>query len=219
MITYGSYIDKNENLPKMTIKVALADTLVSLMAGIAIFPAVFAFGFKPDVGPKLLFVIIPTVFNSMPFGRIFMVFFFVLTAIAATGAMLSLLEVIIAYSTEQYQWTRRKATLLTILAIGLLGSTATLSNSILAQFTVFGKTFFDFYDFATSNVLLPVGGIFIALFVGWQWGHANVKREMSNEGQLKNDGLVRVYMVLIKYVVPIAIVLVLLVGLKILQFE
>jgi len=219
MITYGSYIDKNENLPKMAIKVALADTLVSLMAGIAIFPAVFAFGFKPDVGPKLLFVIIPTVFNSMPFGRIFMVFFFVLTAIAATGAMLSLLEVIIAYSTEQYQWTRRKATLLTILAIGLLGSTATLSNSILAQFTVFGKTFFDFYDFATSNVLLPVGGIFIALFVGWQWGHTNVKREMSNEGQLKNDGLVRVYMVLIKYVVPIAIVLVLLVGLKILQFE
>ena len=109
--------------------------------------------------------------------------------------------------------------MLTILAIGLLGSTATLSNSILAQFTVFGKTFFDFYDFATSNVLLPVGGIFIALFVGWQWGHANVKREMSNEGQLKNDGLVRVYMVLIKYVVPIAIVLVLLVGLKILQFE
>ena len=148
-----------------------------------------------------------------------MVLFFVLTAIAATGAMLSLLEVIIAYATEQYHWTRRKATLLTILAIGLLGSTSTLSNSVLAEVTVFGKNFFDFYDFTTSNVLLPVSGIFIAVFAGWQWGYANVKREMSNEGTLKNDGLVRVYMFLIKYVVPIAITLVLLVGLKILQFE
>ena len=218
MITYGSYVDKNENLPKMAIKVALADTLVSLMAGIAIFPAVFAFGFKPDAGPKLLFIIIPTVFSSMPFGRVFMVLFFVLTAIAATGAMLSLLEVPIAYLTEQYQWTRRNATLLTILGIALLGSTATLSNSLLANVTLFGKTFFDFFDFATSNVLLPLGGIFISLFVGWQWGYANVKQEMSNGGELKNDGLVRVYMFLVRYVVPTAIALVLLAGLNIIHF-
>ena len=213
MITYGSYVDKNENLPKMAIKVALADTLVSLMAGIAIFPAVFAFGFKPDAGAKLLFIIIPAVFNSMPFGRVFMVLFFLLTAVAATGAMLSLLEVIIAYLTEQYQWTRRKATLLTILAIGSLGSTATLSNSIFAKATMFGKTFFDFYDFTTTNILLPVGGIFIALFVGWQWGYANVKREMSNEGRLKNDVLVCVFMFFVRFIVPIAITLVLLAGL------
>lgn len=218
MITYGSYVDKNENLPKMALKVVLADTLVSLMAGIAIFPAVFAFGFQPDSGPKLLFIIIPTVFNSMPYGRVFMVLFFVLTAIAATGAMLSLLEVPIAYLTEQYQWTRRKATLLTILAIALLGSTATLSNSILANVTLFGKTFFDFFDFATSNVLMPLGGIFIALFVGWQWGYANVKKEMSNEGKLDNEGLVRVYMFLVKYIVPTAIALVLLAGLNIIHF-
>lgn len=214
MITYGSYVDKNENLPKMAIKVALADTLVSLMAGIAIFPAVFALGFTPDAGPKLLFIIIPAVFNSMPFGRVFMVLFFMLTAVAATGAMLSLLEVQIAYLTEQYRWTRRKATLLTILGIGLLGSTATLSNSIFAKVTVFGKTFFDFFDFTTSNVLLPVGGIFIALFVGWQWGYANVKREISNEGQLKNDGFVRVFIFLLRFIVPVSIVLVLLAGLN-----
>ena len=218
MITYGSYVDKNENLPKMAIKVALADTLVSLMAGIAIFPAVFAFGFTPDQGPKLLFVIIPAVFNSMPLGRVFMVLFFVLTAIAATGAMLSLLEVPIAYLTEQYQWTRRKATLLTILGIGLLGSTATLSNSLLAEVTVLGKTFFDFFDFATSNVLLPLGGIFIALFVGWQWGDAKVKQELSNQGQLANEGLANVYLFLVKYIVPLAIAVILLAGLNIIHF-
>lgn len=214
MITYGSYVDKNENLPKLALKVALSDTLVSLMAGIAIFPAVFAFGFKPNAGPSLLFITIPTVFSSMPFGRVFMVLFFVLTAIAATGAMLSLLEVPVAYLTEQFQWSRCKGTLLTILGIALLGTTATLSNSIFANVTIFGKTFFDFFDFATSNVLLPLGGIFIALFVGWQWGYAKVKQEMSNEGQLANDGLVRVYMFLVKYVVPIAITLVLLAGLN-----
>ncbi|MDR3540219.1 MAG: sodium-dependent transporter [Desulfosporosinus sp.] len=218
MITYGSYVDKNENLPKMAIKVALADTLVSLMAGVAIFPAVFAFGFKPDAGPKLLFIIIPTVFNSMPLGRLFMVLFFVLTAIAATGAMLSLLEVPIAYLTEQYLWTRRKATLLTILGIGLLGSTATLSNSLLANVTVFGKTFFDFFDFATSNILLPLGGIFIALFVGWQWGDAKVKLEMSNEGQLRNEGLAQIFIFLVKVIVPVAIALVLLAGLNVIHF-
>jgi len=219
MITYGSYVDKNENLPKMAIKVALADTLVSLMAGIAIFPAVFAFGVKPDLGPSLLFITIPAVFNSMPYGRVFMALFFVLTAIAATGAMLSLLEVQVAYLTEKFQWSRRKATLLTMLAIGSLGSTATLSSSIFAKVTVFGKTFFDFFDFTTTNILLPVGGIFIALFVGWQWGSKNVKREMSNEGHLKNDRLFSIYMILIKYVVPIAITLVLLVGLKIISFD
>ena len=218
MTTYGSYVDKNENLPKMALKVALADTLVSLMAGIAIFPAVFAFGFKPDAGPELLFITIPTVFSSMPFGKVFMVLFFVLAAVAATGAMLSMMEVPVAYFTEQYQHSRRKATLITILGIGILGSFATLSNSLFAKVTVFGKSFFNFFDFASSNVLLPLAGIFIALFVGWQWGYANVKREMSNEGQLTNNGLVRVYMVLIRFVVPVAIALILLVGLNIIQF-
>jgi len=100
----------------------------------------------------------------------------------------------------------------------LLGSTATLSNSLFAKVTVFGKTFFDFYDFSTSNILLPVGGIFIALFVGWQWGYVNVKREMSNEGQLTNDRLVRIFMFLVEYIVPFAIALVLLAGLNIIHF-
>lgn len=218
MITYGSYVGETENLPKMALKVALSDTLVSLMAGIAIFPAVFAFGFKPDAGPSLLFITIPTVFSSMPFGSVFMVLFFVLTAIAATGAMLSLLEVPVAYLTEQYAWSRRKATLLTILGIGLLGSTATLSNSILANVTFFDKNFFDLFDFATSNLLLPLGGIFIALFVGWQWGENIVYQEISNNGQIANARLAKVYLILVRFVVPVAITLVLLVGLKIIRF-
>lgn len=217
MITYGSYIGKTENLPKTAVKVVLSDTLVSLMAGVAIFPAVFAFGFKPDAGPSLLFITIPTVFSSMPFGNLFMVMFFILVAIAATGAMLSLIEVPVAFMVEELKWSRPKATILTILAIALVGSTATLSSSILSGLQLFGKNLFDTYDFLTSNILLPVGGIFIALFVGWQWRKDKVRLEFPNEGSLSYNVLTNVFIFLVKYIVPVAIAIVLLTGLKIIQ--
>lgn len=213
MTTYGSYIGKEEDLPRTALTVMLSDTLVSIMAGIAIFPAVFAFGFKPDAGPSLLFITIPMVFSAMPFGRFFMVMFFILVAIAATGAMLSLLEVPVAYLVEEHKLSRRVATLGTIIAVALVGSTATLSTSVLSNVLVFGKNMFDFYDFLTSNILLPVGGICFALFVGWRWGYQRMFTEFSNDGRLKNEGLAKVYFFLVKYVAPIAITLVLLAGL------
>ena len=110
MITYGSYFRADQNIPATAVKVMLADVLVSLLAGIAIFPAVFAFGFKPDAGPSLLFITIPAVFNAMALGRLFMPIFFVLAGIAATGAMVSLLEVPVAYLHETRGWSRRAAT-------------------------------------------------------------------------------------------------------------
>lgn len=213
MTTYGSYIGKDEDLPRTALKVMVSDTLVSLMAGIAIFPAVFAFGFKPDAGPSLLFITIPMVFSSMPFGRFFMVLFFILVAVAATGAMLSLLEVPVAYLVEEHKLTRRVATLGTIIAIALVGSTATLSTSLLSHQLFFGKNFFDLYDFVTSNILMPVGGIFFALFVGWRWGYQKMFVEFSNNGRLKNAGLAKIYFLLVMVVAPIAITFVLLAGL------
>lgn len=213
MTTYGSYIGKEEDLPRTALTVMLSDTLVSIMAGIAIFPAVFAFGFKPDAGPSLLFITIPMVFSAMPFGRLFMVLFFILVAIAATGAMLSLLEVPVAYLIEEHKLSRRVATLGTIIAVALVGLTATLSTSVLSNVLVFGKNMFDLYDFLTSNILLPVGGICFSLFVGWRWGYRRMFTEFSNDGRLKNEGLAKVYFFLVKYVAPIAITLVLLAGL------
>lgn len=213
MTTYGSYIGGNENLPKTALTVMLSDTLVSIMAGIAIFPAVFAFGFKPDAGPSLLFITIPTVFSSMPFGRFFMILFFILVAVAATGAILSLLEVPVAYLVEEYKITRRMATLGTIIAIALVGSTATLSTSLLSQIHILGKNFFDVYDFLTSNILLPLGGIFFGLFVGWRWGFKEMFEEFSNHRRLKNEGLAWIYFILVMFFAPAAIALVLLTGL------
>jgi NSS family neurotransmitter:Na+ symporter len=218
MTTYGSYIGKRENMPANAVKVALADTVVSLLAGLAIFPAVFAFGFQPDAGPSLLFITIPAVFNTMPFGQVFLTMFFLLAAIAATGAMISLLEVPVAYLTEEKKWSRVTATVFSAGSMGVVGALATLSTSTLSGFTIFGKTFFDLFDFASSNVLLPVGGILICLFVGWKLGPATIIEEASNHGVLNNQVFLKFLTIMLRWVAPIAILLVLLNGLGIFKF-
>jgi NSS family neurotransmitter:Na+ symporter len=215
MITYGSYFRDDQNIPATAARVMLADLGVSLLAGMAIFPAVFAFGFEPNAGASLLFITIPAVFASMPMGSSFMVLFFILTAIAATGAMLSLFEVPVAFLNERAGLSRPAATLVTLLLLGVVGSTAALSNSSLADFKLFGKTMFDLFDFATSNVLLPLSGIFICLFVGWVWGYQPLKKALSNDGKLKNRAIVRAYYGVVMILSPVLILLVLLKGLNI----
>ena len=218
MTTYGSYIGKKENMPSNAVKVALADTLVSLLAGVAIFPAVFAFGFQPDAGPSLLFITIPAVFKTMPFGQVFMAVFFVLAAIAATGAMLSLLEVPVAYLTEEQKVVALSPPRCSRQGVmGAVGSLATLSTSTLADTMVVGKTFFDLFDFASSNILLPIGGIVICIFVGWRLGKAVIVDEASNEGALHNATFLKFLTFALRYVAPIAIVVVLLNGLGVIR--
>ena len=214
MLTYGSYFRENQNIPATTSRVMLADLSVSLLAGIAIFPAVFAFGFEPAAGPSLVFMTIPAVFTSMPGGTVFMTLFFILTAIASVGAILSLLEVPVAILSERFGLGRKPASLLTILAIALLGVPATLSQSTMAEVRIFGMNPFDLFDFLSSNVLLPLGGILICLFVGWVYGLPQVERQLSNNGQLKNAALVRAVFFIVRYVTPLLIALVLLHGLK-----
>jgi neurotransmitter:Na+ symporter, NSS family len=216
MMTYGSYFRDDQNIPLTATKVMLGDLAVSMLAGIAIFPAVFTFGFQPDAGPGLLFITIPAVFASIPFGNIFVVIFFVLAAIAATGAMLSLLEVPVAFIHERFGLSRRTTTILVVALIALVGSAAALSNSLLADFKLDDKTMFDLYDFVTSNVLLPVVGLFISLFAGWAWGFSDMKQALSNTGTLRNDRFVYVFYGTVKLVTPVLVVIVLLNGLKLL---
>jgi NSS family neurotransmitter:Na+ symporter len=207
MITYGSYVDKKERLINITGRVVFADIMISLLAGLAIFPAVFAFGYEPTSGPALLFITIPSVFRSMPLGGFFTLLFFVLAAVAATGAMISLIEVPVAYFTERFKWSRLKGTTITAVIMAILGIGAALSSSLLSEVKLFGKTFFDAYDFATSNLLLPIGGIFIALFVGWWW---------NKQAVLENGGLTsftNAIMVFLRYIAPVAITIVLFQGL------
>jgi len=215
MITYGSYFRDDQNIPVTALRVMLADLTVSILAGIAIFPAVFTYGFKPEAGPSLLFITIPAVFSQMPFGNVFVVLFFVLGAIAATGAMLSIMEVPVAYLHQRFGLSRFKATASTVVMLGLIGSTAALSNSTLAGFKLFGMTMFDLYDYLTSNLLMPVGGLFICIFVGWVWGEEKVRAALSNDGDLHNGAMISTFFFIVRYVAPITIVVILLRGLKV----
>ena len=214
MLTYGSYFRPDQNIPATTARVMLADLSVSLLAGMAIFPAVFAFGFAPAAGPSLVFMTIPAVFTSMPGGTLFMTLFFILTAVASVGAILSLLEVPVAILTERFGVGRKQASVYTILMIAALGVPASLSNSTMADVKIFGMNAFDLFDFLSSNVLLPLGGILICLFVGWVYGLPQIEKQLSNDGKLANAGVIKAVFFLIRVVTPLAIAVVLLHGLK-----
>ena len=215
MMTYGSYFRDDQDIPLTTLRVMAADLGVSMLAGIAIFPAVFTFGFAPSAGPSLVFITIPAVFSQIPMGQALMVVFFILAAVAATGAMLSLMEVPVVIFHERLGWSRRKATIVTMLSLALLGSVCALSNSTLADFKLFNLNMFDLFDFVSSNIFLPVGGIAIALFAGWAWGKDNFRQAISNQGRLPNAALANVLLFLLRYVSPVLILLVMLNGLNV----
>lgn len=213
MMTYGSYFRDDQNIPATTLRVMLADLFVSMLAGIAIFPAVFSFGFEPSAGPALVFITIPAVFSQIPGGQLLMIAFFALASVAATGAMLSMMEVPVVILHERFGLSRPKATLLTIAVLVVLGSSCALTNSTMAGVKLFGMNMFDLFDFASSNVLLPLGGILLALFVGWVWGRDNFQRALSNQGTLHNATVTGAVFFLLRYVSPLLILVVMLKGL------
>ena len=211
MITYGSYFTEDNNMIGTSLRVALSDTLVSLLAGLAIFPAVFSFGMEPGAGPGLLFMTIPLVFSQMPFGNILLVAFFILASIAATCAMISLVEVPVAYFTEEKGISRTKSVVINAVIIVAVGSLATLSadsRSILGGISIFGKTFFDIFDFVSSNILLPLGGLFIAVFIGFFVKRDDVKTELANQGKIKTGVVVDIFFFIVRYVTPILLLIV-----------
>ncbi|MFA5648602.1 MAG: sodium-dependent transporter [Bacteroidales bacterium] len=204
LITYSSYFSKKENLASTAVQVALSDSLIAIMAGIMIFPAVFSFGIEPGCGPSLVFITLPGIFEQMPGGGIFGIIFFILLAVAALTSTISLLEVVVAYFSEELKISRKKATLIATVAVSVLGVFATLSFGSLDNVTLFGKSIFDILDYTASNVLLPLGGLFIVLFVGWFAGRKITKSELSNEGSLK----VRYFPYfnfIVKFIAPVAI--------------
>lgn len=211
MITYGSYFTQDNNLFTTALKVALSDTLVSLLAGIAIFPTVFSFGMEPGAGPGLLFMTIPLVFSQMPLGSILLVAFFFLTSIAATTAMLSLVEVPVAYCAEEKGMSRKAAAIMNAALIAIIGVLATLSvdsASLLGHIKIFDKGFFDLFDYISSNILLPIGGLLIVIMMGYTMNKEDVKAEISNQGTLKIGSLVDVYFFIVRYVTPALLIVV-----------
>jgi len=221
MITYGSYFTNDNNLFGTAAKVALSDTFVSLLAGLAIFPTVFSFGMEPSAGPGLLFMTIPLVFSQIPFGNILLVAFFFLTSIAATTAMLSLVEVPIAYFTEEHGVSRPKAAIVNAVVIAAIGVLATLSvdkSSLLGSYTLLGKGFFDWFDYISSNILLPLGGLLIAIFIGYMVKKEDLQYELSNHGKLNVEMFMNVFYFILRYVTPALMVIVFLHSIGVIKF-
>ncbi len=170
LMTYGSYLSKKDNLFKSSISIPFIDTIVALLATIAIMPAVFAFGFKPEAGPSLIFITLPAIFEKMPMGTFISIIFFTLMLFAALTSSISMLEGLVSYLIDKWHCKRFIATTLVSVIIFLLGIPCALSFGKLSNITVLpGKSIFESMDFIASNILLPFGGIMLAICVGWIW--------------------------------------------------
>lgn len=212
MITYGSYLSKEERLPSNALIVTALDTGVALLAGLAIFPALFAFGLEPTAGPGLVFVVVPTIFAQMGgIGVLFSVLFFVALTVAALTSSVSLMEVVVSYLIDQRQMERKKAVYGTGAVMAVAGILSSLSLGIMSGFTLFGVGVFDFFDILTDKIFLAIGGMLLAIFVGWAMKKEDLKDELTNGGTVE-FGLFNVWYNLVKYVIPVAVAIVAVAG-------
>ena len=217
LITYGSYIQKRDNLGRTAFNVSLADTLIAVLAGVAIFPAVFAFGINPASDEGLVFITLPNIFQQMTGGYIFAFLFFILLSVAALTSTISVLEVVVAFMTEELRMKRRVATLISASAISILGVLAAGSWGWFSGITIAGKNIFGVLNWTAANLFLPIGGFFIVIFVGWFMGKNRVKDEVTNQGSLR-AWFLGIFMFIVRYIAPIAILLVFLNGVGALNF-
>ena len=211
LITYGSYVRKQDNLFRSSIIIASTDTLIAVMAGVAIFPAVFAFGQDPTSGPSLVYETLPNVFNSMPGGIAFSIAFFVLLSIAALTSTVSMLEAIVLFVMQEFKLKRVTAAVLCTLATLVLGILCTLSFGPLKEVTFLGKTIFDILDTLTATYMLPLGALAIVIFMGWFYPKKEVLDEVTNQHTLK-AGFFKAYYFIMRYVAPVALLCVLVAG-------
>lgn len=207
MITYGSYLNRNEDLLAASLRVSILDTGIALMAGLAIFPIVFAVGMEPGAGPGLIFKTIPAVFAQIAGGYILAILFFLLLAFAALTSAISLLEAQVAYLIDETEWGRKRATTFLAGLAFLVGIPTALSYNTFAEWKLIGeRSFFDSADLVASNYLLPISGLLIAIYVGWFWNGSEEKEELLAGGR---GWVYPVWHFLIRYVSPLAVAVIL----------
>ncbi len=205
MVTYGSYLNKGENLHSNALIVTIMDTSVALLAGLAIFPALFAFGMEPAAGPGLVFVVVPQIFAAMGgAGTVFSAIFFVALTVAALTSSVSLMEVVVAYLIDSRNMERKPAVYLTSGIMVVTGMLSSLSLGAMSGFTFLGVGVFDFFDILTDKIFLAIGGMLLAIICGWVLKKEDLQDELTNGGTIK-FGLFNVWYALIKYVIPVAV--------------
>ena len=217
LITYSSYFGKDTNMQATAWQVTIINTLVAVLAGIMIFPAVFSFGITPSAGAELVFITLPNVFGQLPLSGLWSCIFYILLAMAALTSTISLHEVATAYVLEEFHMTRKKAALIVSLGVFFLGIFSSLSFGVMKGFTIGGLAFFDALDYLTAKIMLPLGGMLTCIFVGTRVDKKVLKAELTNEGTLKFR-LFGAYVFFMKYVAPIAIGIVFLNELGILKW-
>ena len=209
LCTYASYFSKYTNLTNSAVQIAVIDCLVAILAGLMIFPAAFSVGVNPDSGPSLIFITLPNVFQqafaTMPVvGYLVSLLFFVLLSLAALTSLMSLHEVSTAFFQEELHTTRKRAALLVTVSTGIIGAFCSLSLGAVDGLSFFGKTLFDWFDFITGQIFLPIVGFLTCIFIGWFVDHKVVRDEFTNWGTLRGR-FFHFYLFLVKYVCPLAI--------------
>ena len=214
IMTYASYVDKKDNIMFQSSSTAIADTLFALIAGMAIMPAVFAFGIDPQSGPGLVFETLPYVFGKMPGGGIVAILFFLALIVAALTSSISMIEVGVAYLIEEKKLKRTTACVVLFLICWILGIFCALSFGPLAEVKLAGRSIFDFFDNLSSNILMTLGSLLTVLFVGWRLKKTDIYEEFTNGGTLSaNVKIFGVLWFLIRYVAPIAVIVIFISGL------
>lgn len=207
MMTYASYFNSRTKLGRTAITTAALDSLVAILAGVIIFPAVFSFGISPQAGPTLVFEVLPFIFTQLPGGAIWSTLFFLLLFLASITSTVSLSEISITFFCEEKKMTRRKATIISSL-IGLVGGLlCALSFGPLSQFTIFGLTFFNLFDYASSNICLPIGGMICSIFVGWVVKRRFVEEQFGKTPETAPLG-VKILLLFFRWICPAAIFLI-----------
>ncbi|MCQ2957359.1 MAG: sodium-dependent transporter [Candidatus Gastranaerophilales bacterium] len=207
LLTYGSYLKKNDNILASAYSIIIADVIFAVLAGVMIFPAVFSFGLEPDAGAGLVFITLPKVFAQMPYGGWVSLGFFFLLLFAALTSGISLVEVAVASFIDNFKMKRVKAATLVTLIVGVLSVPIALSFGLLKDITLFGKNLFSIFDFTTSNICLPFNTLIICIVTGWLLSkfHTYIFRT-----KLMN----RIFIITAKFVLPVVFLVLLIAGLK-----
>lgn len=204
IMVYGAYMPKNASIGATVVTVGILDTLVALAAGLIIFPIVFANQLEPGAGPGLLFVTLPVAFGQMPYGEVFATLFFLLVTFAAWSSSISLLEPAVAWL-ERLGYKRLHICIVLGLACWLFGLGTVFSFNIGADYKLFGLNFFELIDYLTSNLMLPIGGLAIAIFAGWTMKRTTVQKEIA----FKSFAVYAIWTVTIRFIAPAGVFVVL----------
>jgi NSS family neurotransmitter:Na+ symporter len=207
MVTYSSYLDKSVSIPSSAASVVIMNIFVSLLAGLAIFPAVFALGLEPAEGPGLLFIVLPTVFSQIPFGELFLSLFLLLFLFATLTSSFSLLEIIVSAFTEGGKRSRKTVSWVSGAVVFIAGIPAALSMGVLGDFLIFDKTVFDATDYLVSNLMLPLGNLLIAIFISFRMDKLIVEQEFKLSNSY-SPVFFSTWRFLMRWVVPLTIVIV-----------